>query len=460
MIGRASGRLLIWIITGGLRPLYTHGVNKDWRARAVTPAGVISHIKDGDKVFLHGAAAAPQELLSSLCGRRELTGVELYHIHIEGQAPFVAREASDSLRSRSFFVGANVRSAVAEGRADFIPVFLSDIPLLFRSGRLPLDVALLSLSPPDRHGFCSLGPSVEAAIEAARRARIVLAEINSRVPRTHGDSFLHIDKVHAFTLVDRALPTHESPVAGEVERAIGDIIADMIEDGSTLQLGVGGIPAAVVGRLGDKNDLGVHTEMFSDGVMDLMRAGVINNRRKTVHQGHSVTSFVSGSQALFDFVDDNPAVQFYGCDYTNNVGLIASHDRMVAVNSALEIDLSGQVCADSMGPAIFSGIGGQMDFIRGASLSRQGKAVIAMPSTARQGTLSRIVATLKPGAGVVTTRGHVHWVVTEFGAVDLHGLSLEQRGDRLISIAHPDFREQLAAELRQQRHFAVSAHHR
>ena len=430
-------------------------MDEKWKARAVSPDEVIAAVDNKVGIFLHGAAAAPRTLQDALCRRQDLKDVELYHIHVEGPAPFIAPEMTGRIRSRSFFVGPNVRSAVAEGRADFIPVFLSDIPLLFRSGRIPLDVALLSLSPPDRHGFCSLGPSVEAAIEAARNAKIVLAEINACMPRTHGDSFLHIDRIHRFCLVDRELPSHAPPVVSAVEQAIGDTIAEMIDDGATIQLGIGAIPAAVAERLGGKNELGVHTEMFSDSVMDLMRAGVITNRQKTVHKGHSVTSFVSGSRELFDFIDDNPAVEFYGCDYTNNVALIAKHDRMIAVNSALEIDLSGQVCADSMGPSIFSGIGGKMDFIRGASLSRGGKAIIALPSTAKGGTVSRLVCSLKPGAGVVTTRGHVHWVVTEHGAVDLHGLSLQQRGERLLSIAHPDFRSQLAAELRQQRHFSV-----
>ena len=425
----------------------------DWKTRAVTPQQALSVVKSKDQVFLHGAAAAPLALEAALCEREELAEVNLYHIHVEGNAPFAEPHLAKQFRSYSFFTGANVRKAVNEGRADFIPIFLSDIPLLFRSRQLQLDVALVSLSEPDRHGFCSLGPSVEAALEAVRTARIVIAEINPNVPRTHGDSFVHIDSVDHICRVDRPLPTHPAPPIGPVEQAIGDQIASMIEDGSTLQLGIGAIPAAVVGRLGNKNDLGVHTEMFSDGVMELMKAGNINNKRKTVHAGHSVTSFVSGSQALFDFIDDNPAVEFYGCDYTNNVGLIAQHDNMVAVNSALEIDLSGQVCADSIGSTIYSGIGGQMDFIRGATLSRGGKPIIALPSTARGGTLSRIVPTLKPGAGVVTTRGHVHWVVTEHGAVNLHGLSLRQRGEALIEISHPDFRAELRSQFREQRHF-------
>jgi acyl-CoA hydrolase len=427
----------------------------DWKDKAVSADDAVALVKSGDAVFVHGAAAAPLELEQALCRRDDLENVDLYHIHLEGEAPFALADYRGRLRSNSFFVGANVRKAVAEGRADFLPVFLSDIPLLFRHGRLALDVAMLSLSLPDRHGFCSLGPSVEAALEAARTAKTVIAVLNPRMPRTHGDSFVHLSQVDRYCLVDRPLPSHQPPVIGAVEQAIGDVIADMIDDGCTIQLGIGAIPAAVVLRLADKNDLGVHTEMFSDGVMGLMRRGVITNRRKTVHAGHSVTSFISGSEALFEFVDDNPAVEFYGCDYTNDVGLIAQHENMIAVNSALEVDLTGQVCADSIGSSIYSGIGGQMDFIRGAALSRGGKAIIALPSTARQGSVSRITATLQPGAGVVTTRGHVHWVVTEYGAVDLHGQTLRSRAERLISIAHPDFRADLRAQLAAQRHFSI-----
>lgn len=426
-----------------------------WQQQAVSAAEVVAHIESGDKVFVHGAAAAPQELEEALCQRSDLEGVELYHIHLEGEAPCVAPHLSGRVHSNSFFVGGNVRPAVAEGRADFLPVFLSDIPLLFRHGRLPLQAALLSLSYPDRHGFCSLGPSVEAAIEASRRAPKVLAVLNAQMPRTHGDSFVHLSQLRAFCVVDRPLPSHQPPPIGEVEQVIGDRIAEMIDDGCTIQLGIGAIPAAVVRRLSNKNDLGVHTEMFSDGVMELMRAGVITNRRKTVHPGHSVTSFVSGSSELFAFVDDNPEIEFYGCDYTNDVALIASHACMVAVNSALAVDLTGQVCADSIGPAIYSGIGGQMDFIRGAALSAGGKAIIALPSTARGGKVSRITTMLPAGSGVVTTRGHVHWVVTEYGAVDLHGCTLRQRAERLISIAHPDFRSELKAEVRALRHFTL-----
>lgn len=427
-----------------------------WQDRACADAAeVVSALKSGMKVYVHGAAAAPTQLLQALSERTDLEGLELYHIHLDGPAPFAAPELAGHLHSNSLFTGPNLRTAVAEGRADFIPVFLSDIPDLFTCGRVKLDAALVSLAPADRHGFCSLGPSVEAALDAVKQAPLVLAQVNAQMPRTHGDSFWHIDKVSRFLMTDTPLHTHPAAAIGPVEQAIGNQIAAMIDHGSTLQLGIGAIPAAVVSQLGDKIDLGVHTEMFSDGVVELMQAGVITNRRKTLHQGHSVTSFVTGTRRVFDFVDDNPAVEFYSCDYTNDTSVIRAHDNMIAVNSALEIDLTGQVCADSIGPQIFSGIGGQMDFIRGAARSRGGKPIIAIPSTARGGTLSRLVTTLKPGAGVVTTRGHVHWVVTEYGAVNLHGLTLRQRGEALISIAHPDFRPQLTRELRELRHFTA-----
>ncbi|HXE71061.1 MAG TPA: acetyl-CoA hydrolase/transferase C-terminal domain-containing protein, partial [Candidatus Nitrosotenuis sp.] len=304
---------------------------------------------------------------------------------------------------------------------------------------------------------CSLGPSVDCARAAVDSARLVVAEINRQMPRTHGDSFVHLSRLHRYILSDRPLIPPERPRVTGVERAIGEQVAALVEDGDTLQVGIGAIPEATLALLKNRNDLGIHTELFSDGVVDLVEAGVITNKRKPVHRGHIVTSFANGSERLFRFIDDNPAVEFHPCDYTNNTALIRQHDGMVAINSALEVDLSGQVCADSIGQYIYSGIGGQMDFIRGAALARRGKPIIALPSTARGGTVSRIVPTLRPGAGVVTTRGHVHWVITEYGAVNLHGLSLRQRGEALIGIAHPDFRAELTRAFRQQRHFLTPA---
>jgi acyl-CoA hydrolase len=334
-----------------------------------------------------------------------------------------------------------------------MPVFLSDIPALFQSGQIRLDAALLQLSPPDRHGLCTLGTSVDAALAAASTAPVILAEINTRMPRTHGHAAIPLTRVAAFTATERELPSHAPGRETGVEARIGEFITDLVHDGSCLQLGIGGIPDAVLSRLHGKHDLGIHSEMIADGVVSLAEAGVITNRFKSIHAGRIVTSFVLGSRKLYDFIDDNPLVEFHPCDRTNDTALIRKIDNMVAINSAIQIDLTGQVCADSFGHRIYSGIGGQMDFIRGAALSRGGKPIIALPSTAAKGTVSRIVPELNAGAGVVTTRGHVHWVVTEYGAVNLHGKSLRQRGEALVSIAHPDFRGELLEHLRQLKRF-------
>jgi acyl-CoA hydrolase len=334
-----------------------------------------------------------------------------------------------------------------------MPVFLSDIPGLFTTGAIPLDVAIVQLAPPDRHGLCSLGTSVDAARAAVDSARIVIAEINEQMPRTHGNTAVPLSRVHAFVRTDR--PLHAAPPSEptEVERRIGELVAELVEDGATLQAGIGAIPDAVLARLGNRLELGVHTEMFSDGMIPLIEGGVVTNRAKAVHPGRSVTSFVSGTKRLFDLVHDNPTVEFHGCDRTNDTALIRKNDKVTAINSALEIDLTGQVCADSIGPAIYSGIGGQMDFLRGAALSRGGKPIIALPSTAAGGKVSRIVGQLKSGAGVVTTRGHVHWVVTEYGARNLHGLTLRERGEALIALAHPDVRGELRRGFAELRHY-------
>jgi acyl-CoA hydrolase len=424
-----------------------------WQTRAQSPEDVVSAISDCARVFIHGAAATPITLVNALCKRRDIEGVQLYHLHTAGADCFADREAAGRLFSNSLFAGAGVRTAIEEGRADFMPIFLSDIPALFTRRRIPLDVALLQLSPPDEHGNCTLGTSVDCARAAADSAALILAEINLRMPRTNGNSVIPLRCVSAFTITDRPLP--ESPPAKqtEVELRIGELIAALIEDGSTLQMGIGAIPDAVLARLGDKHELGVHTEMFSDGLIPLIEGCVVTNRHKRVHPGRTVTSFVTGTQALYDFVNNNQIVEFHGCDRTNDTSLIRKNPKVVAINSALEIDLSGQVCADSIGHRIYSDIGGQMDFIHGAALSEGGKPIIALPSTAGSGRLSRIVSTLKPGAGVVTTRGHVHYVVTEYGVVNLHGLTLRKRGEALIHIAHPDFRSELRRELSQLRHY-------
>jgi acyl-CoA hydrolase len=346
-----------------------------------------------------------------------------------------------------------LRIAIAEGRADFVPIFLSDIPGLFLSGNVPLDVAILQVSPPDAHGLCSLGTSCDAAKAAAETARVVIAEINEQMPRTHGNNVLPFERIHAFIATNRPLVEHHLEPETAIEARIGELVAGLVEDGSTLQMGIGGIPDAVLTRLRDKRDLGIHTEMFSDRVVDLVEAGAVTNRLKVVGAGRIITSFINGTKRLFDFVHDNPLVAFYPCDWTNDTSVIRKNPKVVAINSAIQIDLTGQVCADSMGHRIFSGIGGQMDFIRGAALSKGGKPIIALPSTACSGKVSRLVVQLNAGAGVVTTRGHVHWVVTEYGAVNLHGKSLRERGDALLSIAHPDFRAELGKELRQARTF-------
>jgi acyl-CoA hydrolase len=419
----------------------------DWKSRAVSAADAAALFRSDTNVFIHGACATPAPLIDALCARRNLESVKLYHLHTAGPAPFAAVGREKEFRSVSLFTGAPLRAAIAENRADFVPIFLSDIPGLFLSGQVPLDVAVLQVSPPDRHGMCSLGTSCDAAKAAAATARIIVAEINERMPRTHGHNVLPLASIHAFIATDRPLVEHAPEPETPIEARIGEIVAGLIEDGSTLQMGIGGIPDAVLSRLHNKRDLGIHTEMFSDRVVDLFEAGAITNRLKAVGKGRLITSFVNGSKRLFDFIDDNPLVAFYPCDWTNDTSVIRRNPKVVAINSAIQIDLTGQVCADSIGHRIYSGIGGQMDFIRGAALSPGGKPIIALPSTAARGTVSRITTELAAGAGVVTTRGHVHWVVTEYGAVNLHGQSIRERAEALISIAHPDFRAGLRQDL-------------
>jgi 4-hydroxybutyrate CoA-transferase len=426
-----------------------------WAVRAESAEAAVAHIRSGMNVFVHGAAATPTPLLTALAARRDLSDVTLYHLHTSGPAPFTDRDCR-GLRSVSLFAGPPVREAIDRGDADFVPIFLSDIPLLFQSGRLRLDAALLQLSPPDAHGYCTLGTSVDAALAAAQSAGLLIAEINDRMPRTLGNTTVPFSAVDAFTCTSRALWTRESAPPTDVDDAIGMHVASLVDDGATLQMGIGAIPDAALRRMHDKRDLGIHTEMFSDGVVDLVASGAVTNRLKNVHRGRIVTSFVYGSQRVYDFVHDNPLVEFHPCDRTNDTALIRKNDKVVAINSALEVDLSGQVVADSIGFRIYSGIGGQMDFIRGAALSKGGKPIIALPSTASGGRASRIVMAVKPGAGVVTTRGHVHWVVTEYGAVDLFGLTLRQRAERLIAIAHPNVRGELLREHADTRHFVLT----
>jgi acyl-CoA hydrolase len=428
---------------------------QDWRKRAQSPSDVIAHVRSGERVFVQGASATPTPLLEALAARRDLEQVHLYHLHLSGPTVIADPARGQGVFSNSLFTGPGQRGPIDRGEAEFIPVFLSDIPRLFTSRRIPLDVALVQLSPPDKHGNCTLGVSVDCAKAACESAPILLAEINERMPRTHGNTVVPLSRVKAYTITDRPLYESVPEPATAVEDRIGELISEVVEDGATLQMGVGAIPNAVLARLGNKHELGVHTEMFSDGLIPLIEGGVVTNRCKEVHRGRTVTSFAAGSSKLFEFVHDNLLVEFHPCDRTNDALLISSNPKVVAINAALEIDLTGQVCADSIGSRIFSGIGGQMDFIRGAALSPGGIPIISLPSTAAGGKISRVVPTLKNGAGVVTTRGHVHCVVTEYGMVNLHGLNLRQRAEALISIAHPDFRSELRQQVNALRHFAL-----
>lgn len=385
----------------------------------------------------------PHTLIDALCDRaNELRKVELIHIHTEGAAPYVDNKYSDSFRHNACFVGANVRGAVGEGNADYIPVFLSEMPHLFRQGILPIDVAMISVSPPDQHGYCSLGSSVDITLGALESARIVIAEINPNVPRTHGDGFIHFGEIDYAVEVNTPIHEVNARPFGEVEERIGRYIAEMVEDGSTLQMGIGAIPDAVLSQLTQHQRLGVHTEMFSDGLIDLVKSGVVTGEDKKVLPNLVTASFAMGSKKLYEFIDDNPMVVFKDAAYTNDTAIIRQNPKVVAINSAIEIDITGQVCADSIGTMQYSGVGGQMDFIRGASLSEGGKPIIAMPSITGKG-VSKIVPFLKEGASVTTTRAHVHYVVTEWGVAFLYGKNLRQRAKALIEISHPDHREEL-----------------
>ena len=426
----------------------------DWQKKAVSVEDAMKLLKSGDKVFVHGAAATPTPLLDAMVKRTDVENVRLYHLHTTGNMAYAEPEYKDRFFSVSLFTGAPLRKAIQEGRADFVPIFLSDIPVLFSSGQVKLDVALLQLSPPDRHGMCTLGTSVDTAKAAADTAKIIIAEINEQMPRTHGNSVVPFNSIKAFIHTNRPILEHIPET--DVEARIGELVAELVEDRSTLQMGIGGIPDAVLSRLKGKRDLGIHTEMFSDRVVDLYEIGAITNKYKNIHADRLVTSFIAGTKKLYDFVNDNPQVEFHPCDRTNDTHLIRMNDNVVAINSAIQVDLTGQVCADSIGHRIFSGIGGQMDFIRGAARSKNGKPIIALPATAAGGKVSRIVLELNPGAGVVTTRGHVHWIATEFGVVNLHGLTLRERAEKLISIAHPDFRAELKKQVSGIRHFVLS----
>ncbi|HET8776536.1 MAG TPA: acetyl-CoA hydrolase/transferase C-terminal domain-containing protein [Candidatus Limnocylindria bacterium] len=421
--------------------------------RVVSSAEAVAGIRSGDQIFVHGGAATPSALLAALTERAaELRDVGITHLHIEGPAPHLDPEVTASFRHRALFIGANAREAVNSGRADYVPIFLSDIPQLFASRALPLDVAFINVSPPDAHGYCSLGTSVDAALAAVQSATTVIAQLNSGMPRTLGDSFVHVDDIDVAVEVDQPPHEHAVPTIGDVERRIGEYVAELIPDRATLQLGIGSIPAAVALALRDKRDLGIHTELFTDPVLDLVEAGAVTGAAKEINRGKIVSAFVMGSQRLYDFLDDNPMIEMRPVDYTNDTAVIRRFRRMTAINSAISIDLTGQVSADSIGTRFYSGVGGQMDFMRGAALAPEGRAIIALPATAAGGRVSRIAAVLAPGAGVVTTRAHVRTVVTEYGVAELFGRSVRERARSLIAIAHPDFRSELEDEARRLYH--------
>lgn len=406
-------------------------------------AEAVKLIKSNDRILIHGVNAVPFKLVEAMVGRAdELRNVEICHIHTEEEALYARPEYAKSFYTNNFFVGANVRKAVNEGRGDYIPIFLNEVPSLIRKGILPIDVALLNVSPPDKHGCCSLGVSLVGSLPAMQCAKTIIAQINPNVPRTHGDGFIHIDKIDAMVKVDDPLPEQHIPEPNEAELKIGQYCAGLIEDGATLQMGIGAIPNAVLKSLTNHKNLGVHTEMFADGLIDLVEKGIVNNTEKVIYPGKIVSGFVMGSKRLYDFIDDNPMVAMLDISFVNDTAVIRRNPKVTAINSAVEVDYTGQVCADSIGTYHVSGVGGQMDFIRGAALSEGGKPIIALPSTTSKG-ISRIVPFLKQGAGVVTTRAHVHYVVTEYGVANLYGMNLHQRAKAMIEIAHPDHREEL-----------------
>jgi 4-hydroxybutyrate CoA-transferase len=415
-----------------------------WQNRILSADEAARQIRSGQRVFLTGNCSTPQKFVQALCNRyQELEGVELVQLLDMGPGHEITEAMAEHIRVNSIFISAKVRKAVNEGLADFTPIRLSEIPLLFKRGRLVLDVAVIQVSPPDRHGYCSYGVEVGVTKTAAESAGIVIAEINPNMPRTLGDSFIHVDQIQHFIEVDYPLPELSPEPASEVQNQIARHIAEMIPDGATLQLGIGGIPDAVLRRLTNHKNLGIHSELFSDGVMDMIEAGVITNAAKTLHTGKVIAGFTLGTRKLYEYIHDNPIFEFHRTEYVNDPFVIARNDRMISINSALEVDLTGQVCADSIGPKFYSGVGGQLDFVRGAFRSKDGKSFIALPSTAKNGTVSRIVPQLKPGAGVTTSRNDVHYVATEYGVADLWGRTIAERVHALVNIAHPDFRESL-----------------
>lgn len=421
-----------------------------YNSKVVTADEAVKVINSGDKVVIQPGCAAPMELIRAMVRRKdELEDVNIYHILIVGDLPYVQPGMEKHFLHKAFFMGGNTRKAINEGRAQFIPIFLSEVTMLFKRGLLKADVAMINVSPPDEHGFCSYGIDVGNIKTPAEKSKTVIAQINDKMPRGLGNSFIHINKIDY--IVEYSEPLMELPQVDpnatkeeiEVYNHIGSHIAELIEDGSTLQMGIGAIPDAVMHYLKDKNDLGIHTEMFSDGLIDLVEMGIVNGEKKTLHPGKIIAGFVLGTRRSYNFIDNNPIFEFHPQEYVNDPFIVAQNSKMVAINSAIEVDLTGQVCSDSIGTKFYSGIGGQVDFIRGASRSEGGKPIIALPSSAKHGQISRIVPTLKPGAGVVTSRGDVHYVVTEYGAVNLYGKTVQERAAALIEISHPAFKDEL-----------------
>jgi len=416
----------------------------EYKKKLRTANEALRCVQSGMRVYIQPGCAEQETLVEALIQRApHVQDVEIVHMMTMGKAPYVAPEMAGHFRHNAVFIGGNVRDAINEGRADYTPVYLSEIEDLFESGAMPLDVALIEVSPPDSHGFCSFGVGVDTTLTAARLARYVVAQVNDEMPRTYGDSFIHVNKIDAIVESSRPLCALKKPEVTDMQIAIARNVASLIEDGSVLQTGIGGIPDAVLPLLMDRKDLGVHSELFSDGVIPLIDAGVITGARKNFKPRKIILGFALGSKNLFDYVDNNPIFEFHPTAYTNDPALIARNDKMVAINSALQVDITGQVCSDSIGTYFYSGIGGQVDFLRGASRSKGGKAIIALSSTAKGGTISRITPMLAPGAGVVTSRGLIRYVVTEYGVSYLHGKSIRERAQALIEIAHPKFREEL-----------------
>ncbi len=415
-----------------------------YKQKLSTPEEAVSHIKSGNKIFISGNAATPFILIEALAARKnELFGVEVNHVLLIGDDPLSRLGMEEHFRHNSLFVGPADRKAIHDGRSDYVPVFLFEIPSLFTNKLIPLDAVIIQVSPPDEHGFMSYGVECLATKAAAESAKFVIAQVNERMPRTLGDSFIHVSRVHRIVEHQSELPELSKDPPSDIEVKIGQYIADLVEDNSTLQLGIGGIPDAVLQSLNSKRDLGVHTEMVSDGIVKLIDSGIITNAKKTLHPGKIIATFIFGSHQLYSYVDNNPYFEMHPADYTNDPFIVSRNEKMVAINSAIEIDITGQVCSDSIGSKIYSGFGGQLDFIRGAARSKGGKPIIALPSTTKNNTISRIVPMLKSGAGVVTTRADVHYIVTEYGIAYLHGKNLGQRVKALINISHPAFREQL-----------------